>query len=84
MKHALISKGEPAHGGFRVAQVVENEAIFEVASDLFWVDCTDDVVADLFWYDPVDSTIKSVPVPEPITPEPITSGETSTSGVQTL
>ncbi len=77
MKKALISKLEPVRAGFRVAQVVESNGIFEVAADLFWADCADDVIADLFWYDPVDNTIKLVS-------QPIVSTETGTSGVQTL
>lgn len=60
---ALISKVEPRENGYRVAQTCETE--FEVNSNLFWVDCTDDVVADQFWYDPADQTIKPMPQPEP-------------------
>jgi hypothetical protein len=77
MKKALISKLEPVRDGFRVAQVIDSNDIFEVAADLFWADCADDVVADLFWYDPLDSKIKLVS-------EPVVSTETGTSGVQTL
>jgi hypothetical protein len=42
----------------RVAQVEDTE--FEVASPLFWVDCSDAVVPDLWYYDTSDSTIKEV------------------------
>ena len=58
---ALISSIEPCKTGYRVAQVVANNAIFPVAEpDLFWVDCADDVVQDQFWYDPLDQQIKPV------------------------
>lgn len=58
---ALISKVEPRHNGFRVAQVEEDEKIFDVSDDLFWVDCANDVKADQFWYDFTDKTIKPNP-----------------------
>ena len=60
---ALISTIEPRETGYRVAEVASQE--FEVHSNLFWVDCEDNVVADKFWYDPVDQAIKPVPQPEP-------------------
>lgn len=61
---ALISKIEPKETGFRVAQVETDDNVFGVASDLFWVDCADDVVADQFWYDPVDKSIKPITAQE--------------------
>jgi hypothetical protein len=64
---ALISKVEAVETGYRVAEVAAQA--FEVHSNLFWVDCADDVVADQFWYDPVEQTIKPIPQPEP-EPEP--------------
>ena len=64
---ALISPNEPRETGYRVAEVSSNQ--FDVASPLFWVDCSNETVADQFWYDPDDQTIKPVPVPEP-EPEP--------------
>lgn len=49
--------------GERVAQVSSNE--FDVASPLFWVDCSDDCVADLWWY--YDGSCQPIPQqPEPI------------------
>lgn len=60
---ALISKIEPQETGYRVAQVVADNGVFDVAIDLFWVDCSEDVVQDLFWYDPKDEIIKPVPPP---------------------
>lgn len=61
-KKALISKIEPRELGYRVAQVEDAANIFEVSSDLFWVDCADNVVADQFWYDPSDELIKANPI----------------------
>jgi len=75
---ALIAPNEPVNVGYRVAQV--SQAIFEVASPLFWVDCEDNVVADLWYFDPVDSAIKELPVPEPVVmpaPEYIPSADGS-------
>lgn len=60
---ALISSIEPVLGGYRVAQVTQDDATFQVAEGLFWADCADDVVADQFWYDPQDQTIKPVQAP---------------------
>jgi hypothetical protein len=67
---ALISIIEPREAGYRVAQVVADNAIFPVAEpDLFWISCADNIVQDEFWYDPVDQTIKPNPVPsEPTEP----------------
>lgn len=64
---ALISPIEPREAGYRVAQVADNQ--FDVASPLFWVDCSNDVKADQFWYDPSDETIKPNPqdIPQDIT-----------------
>lgn len=62
---ALISPNEPRQNGYRVAEVVNDNLQFDVASPLFWVDCTNDTQADLFWFDPSDNTIK--PNPEDIT-----------------
>jgi len=70
---ALISTIEPRKTGYRVAQVEQEENIFELADDFFWVDCADDVIADDFWYDPADQAIKPMPVSEPQT-QPISQG----------
>ncbi len=64
---ALISPNELVIGsdgvtlGFRVAQV--SGLSFDVASPLFWVECSDDVVADQYFY--ADGVIQLIP----ITPE---------------
>lgn len=42
----------------RVAQV--EDATFEIASPLFWVDCDDSTVADEWYYDTSDSTVKPI------------------------
>lgn len=62
---ALISSIEPRETGYRVAQVVADNATFPVAEpEMFWVSCANNVVQDEFWYDPSDQTIKLIPQPE--------------------
>lgn len=58
---ALISILEPRETGYRVAEVVADSDVFDVAPDLFWVDCSDQIVKDEYWYDPSDETIKAIP-----------------------
>ena len=60
---ALISILEPRETGYRIADVVADSDIFDVAPDLFWVDCSDQIVKDEYWYDPSDETIKAIPEP---------------------
>lgn len=71
MDKALISPSEiildpntQEELGWRVAQVSKP---FEVASPLFWVDCTSDVVANEWYYDPTDQQIKQIPPYVPLT-----------------
>jgi len=67
---ALISKIEPRQAGYRVAQVVTDDATFPVAEpDFFWVTCANNVEQDKFWYDPTDQTIKVIPIPVPTAEE---------------
>ena len=73
MKKALISPQEQINNfdgtaGYRVAQVEEPQNTFDVAGELHWVDCDDDVVADQFYFDTADNTIKVKPTPP--APEP--------------
>lgn len=49
---ALISPNEPAGNGVRVAQVSEDDKIFEVGLPLYWNDCPNDCVADMYYYNP--------------------------------
>jgi hypothetical protein len=70
MKKALISPQEQVNNfdgttGYRVAQVEEAENIFDVAGELHWVDCADDVVADQFYFDTTANAILEKPVPPP-------------------
>jgi len=54
-----------ASTAWRIAEVAENE--FEVAPDLFWVDCNSSVKANQYYYDSTDSTIKLIdnaPLPQ--------------------
>lgn len=62
MKKALISPVEPRADGFRVAQIVAAEDVFEVAAPLFWTNCDDSVVADQFWFDPLKDAYVAFPV----------------------
>lgn len=55
---ALISKIEPRESGYRVAQVEQDDKIFGVAEDLFWIDCPESTVADQCWFDPADNSFK--------------------------
>ena len=61
---ALISTLEPRETGYRVAQVEQDENIFDVAEDLFWIDCPDDCVADLWFYNSETDLCQPIPVPE--------------------
>ena len=60
---ALISILEPRENGYRIAEVVADSDVFDVAPDLFWVDCSNQIVKDEYWYDPSDETIKAIPAP---------------------
>ncbi len=62
---ALISPNEPVQSGYRIAQISDDDQVFDVAKPLFWVDCSSEIKAPLFWYDPADQTIK--PIPQDIT-----------------
>lgn len=66
---ALISTIEPRETGYRVAETCEDNAVFDVADELFWTDFpsnldTSLVHQDQYWYDPADETIKEIPTPE--------------------
>ena len=74
MKKALICPNEPVHNGYRIAQVEPAESIFGVAEPLYWADCNDDVVADQWYFDTNDNTIKEVSKPQPMMPQPKSSG----------
>lgn len=63
---ALISKIELRENGYRVAQVEPDNKIFEVAEDLFWVDCPNECEADKWYYSPDLNGCLSIPEPEPI------------------
>lgn len=69
---ALISKIEPRESGYRVAQVEQDDNIFDVAEDLFWTDCPDECVADIWFYNPESEMCEPIPQPEP---EPIVATE---------
>lgn len=66
---ALISTIEPRQTGYRVVEVISDEATFPVSIELFWADFPSNldtalVSQDQYWYDPADETIKAIPVPE--------------------
>lgn len=50
MKYALIATNEQVKDGFRVVEVTTNQ--FEVAPQLIWKDCPDEVFADKYYYKP--------------------------------
>lgn len=56
---ALISPIEPFGGGYRIAQIQQQE--FEVAEPLFWINCESTVNPAVSWYDPTDQQIKLLP-----------------------
>jgi len=73
MKKALISPNEVVTNfdgttGQRVAQVEDAENIFDVAGELHWIDCADDVVADQYYFDTTANAILEKPVPPPPPP----------------
>ena len=76
---ALISKIEPRGTGYRVAQVVANNEIFDVADGLEWVTCDNTVMADQVWYDPTTNTFQQFP--DAIKPSP---NQPISNGAQTL
>lgn len=63
---ALVSKIEAREGGFRVAQVVAEDATFDVTNDFIWIACDETVIADKFWYDITNDTFNLIPVIEPV------------------
>jgi hypothetical protein len=63
---ALISTLEPRQTGYRVAEVVADNATFPVAAAMFWVDFPSEhdvnfVSEDKYWYDPIAQAIKLQP-----------------------
>tara|TARA_R110000822_G_scaffold309701_2_gene439930 strand:+ start:797 stop:1066 length:270 start_codon:yes stop_codon:yes gene_type:complete len=60
---------EPYYSGIentmRVAEVVADDATFEVYETLFWVDCPDDCEADTWYYKDGSVYIKPEDVPKP-------------------
>lgn len=67
---ALISTTEPRQTGYRVVEVVADNATFPVAKTMFWIDFPFNfdltfVSQDQYWYDSTEQTIKLVPQPEP-------------------
>lgn len=71
---ALISTIEPRETGYRVAQVVADNATFPMSVDFFWADCPDYIVADAYWYNPSDQTFVEFPPPPEPGPQPTTEG----------
>jgi len=77
---ALISTFELRETGYRVAQVVEDGQEFDVAPDLYWVNCDSSIKADQVWYDPSDTTFKQFPVVIPVASE----NQPSSTGTQSV
>lgn len=65
MKVALVSPNEVAYSydgtplGARIAEVTTQS--FDVASPLFWVECSDDVISDQFYWNGNDC----IAIPQP-------------------
>ncbi len=75
MKEALIDPNAKVYKydgtllGDRVCEVTTQP--FEVASQLFWMACNDDVMADQWYYDTTTYAIDPIPAPPPPpAPEP--------------
>lgn len=74
---ALISTIEPVQTGYRVAQVEPNENIFEVADDLFWVECPENIIPDHYWFNSENGTFVEII-------ENIKMNQPATTGTQTF
>jgi len=79
MKKALISTIEAITNfdgstGFRIAQVENENNIFEVAEGLYWIDCDDNVIADLWYFDTDKQVILAVPQNTQKLTQPATNG----------
>lgn len=61
---ALISPNE----NNRIAQVANDNEVFEVSEPLYWIDCPADCVADLWRFDGVSAFI--APEPQPVEAAP--------------
>ena len=59
---------------YRIAEI--NDATFEVAIPLFWVECSDNIISHEFYYDSVMKTIIEIPdtPPYPELTQPNTTG----------
>lgn len=55
-----FQRTEPIPNAGRVAQVEQDENVFEVAAPLFWVSCQDDCVAGVFYYDKETGSIEKI------------------------
>lgn len=79
---ALISTIEIRETGYRVAQVVNDEQVFDVSLSFYWVPCDDTIIADEFWYNPTDNKFYALSFAEQVNemanvepmPQPVTSG----------
>jgi hypothetical protein len=58
---ALISKIEPRMDGYRVAQVINDNEVFDVTSDFMWINCDNTIVADAVWYNPTTQSMEEFP-----------------------
>lgn len=64
---ALISPNElyffDGNNAKRVAQVVQDNEVFEVAAPLFWASCPNDCVADIWFFNEETGACEKIPEP---------------------
>lgn len=70
MKYALVCPNEPVENGYRIAEVLPNEA-WPPAPPTYWLECADDVTADAWYFDTATNEVARIPT-------------TRTIGLQTL
>lgn len=64
MMKALISTNQPIESGYYVVQISNKE--FEVAPQLFWKECENEVTAYTYWYNPTTEEFLPIVQPEPV------------------
>lgn len=55
-------------GAMRVAQVIEDEYVFDIAPPYFWVACPTECVADMWYYKEGELFVKPANAEYPVTP----------------
>ena len=60
MKYALVCPNEPVTNGYRIAEVLPDEA-WPPAPPTYWLECADDVTADDWYFDTTTNAITQIP-----------------------